>query len=416
MITNPEKVGLSSEKLNLINDLAASYVNEGHMAGTITLVARHGEIVHFECQGKLNLETGQDMREDAIFRVYSMTKPVTALATMMLYERGLLDLDQPISDFIPAFKKMEVYVSGDGNNYTTRMPDREITVRDLMTHTSGIPYGILADTPVDRLYMHHVQPLVIADRPIEEVVDMIAQMPLMFSPGERWCYGLSSDVLGCLVQVVTGEPLDQFMAKNIFHPLGMNDTGFYVPEEKKFRFKTLYMHRNGLPQEVREMYPDQILINRIEGPWGYFEKRPTMMSGGGGLVSTAKDYLKFATMLMHKGKVGQDYLVKPETVEMMTRNHLPGDLAYFASPELAPLALPGIGYGFGVGTVIDPVKAGNVGNKGTFQWGGAAHTTFFVDPKEELIGIFLTAVFPQLMFDSDIQFRKLVYDAVKKPG
>lgn len=412
-MTNPEKVGLSSSKLNLINDLAASYVNKGHMAGTVTLVARHDRVVHFECQGKLNLETGQDMREDTIFRIYSMSKPVTALATMILYERGLLDLDQPVSDFIPSIKNMEVYVSGEGENIVTRKADREITIRDLLTHTSGIPYGIIADTPVDRLYLEHVQPMVIADRPIEEIVDMVAKMPLMFSPGERWCYGMSSDVLGSLIQVITGEPLDQFMDKNIFRPLGMLDTGFYVPEEKKFRFKTLYMHRNGLPKNVQELYPDQILINRIEGPWGFFDYRPTMMSGGGGLVSTATDYLKFATMMLHKGKVGDDYLVKPETIEMMTTNQLPGDLEHFASPELKPLALPGIGYGFGIGIVVDPSKTGGIGSKGTFQWGGAAHTTFFVDPKEEMIGIFLTAVFPQLMFDTDIQFRKLVYNAVE---
>ncbi len=412
--TNPETVGLSRSKLNLINDLSSSYIDEGHLAGTITLVARHDKLVHFQCQGKSSLETGQDMREDTIFRIYSMTKPVTALAAMILYERGLFELDTPVSAFIPGFKYMEVFDQGTEADFTTRKPNREITMRDLLTHTSGIPYGIIADTPVDRLYLQYVQPMVIADKPIAEIVDMITQMPLLFSPGEKWCYGMSSDVLGAAIQVISGQPLDQFMATNIFEPLGMVDTGFFVPEHKLSRFKKLYMHRNGLPKEVRDLYPGQTLVDRIEGPWGKYHERPTMLSGGGGLVSTASDYLKFATMLMHKGRVGEGYIVRPETVAMMTSNQLPGDLAQCAIPELAPLALPGIGYGFGVGTVMDPSKAGNVGNKGTFQWGGAAHTTFFVDPKEELIGIFLTAVFPQMMFDTDVQFRKLVYDAIVK--
>lgn len=412
--TSPESVGLSQKKLDMINEFTTGYIQDGHLAGTITLVSRRNKIVHFQCSGKLNVETGQDLRADAIFRIYSMTKPVTSLAAMMLYEKGYFDLDTPVSQFLPAFGDLRVFAGGDESSYTTEKPQRPMIMKDLFTHTSGLAYGIIADTPVDRLYLQHIHPAVIGGATLEKVVDKIAEQPLLFSPGQHWCYSVASDVLGRVVEVISGQSLDDFMEQRIFQPLGMVDTGFFVPEHKHPRFKTLYMHRNGMPAEIREQYPDQKLFTNIEGPWGEYHHRPAMIAGGGGLVSTATDYLKFAQMLLNRGAYSGGQLVQPSTIDLMTRNHLDGDMQACAIPQLAMMAAPGVGYGLGLGVILDPSKALNMGNPGAYHWGGAAHTTFFVDPKEELIGIFLTQIFPQMMFDTDLEFRRLVYGAIER--
>jgi CubicO group peptidase (beta-lactamase class C family) len=411
-IINPEQAGFSGSRLNRINQLTESYIANGDLAGTTTLIARRGQVVHFASQGKMNLETDTAMRNDTIFRIYSMTKPVTAVAIMMLYERGAFDLTTPVSRFIPEFKNLQVYESGNAANYHTEQPEREMNIGDLLSHTSGLTYDYTSLNAVDELYRQVGLNTFKTDLSLADFVKKLAEMPLLFSPGSKWNYGVSIDVLGHIVEVISGKTLDVFFQEEIFTPLEMNDTGFFVPAEKLSRFAVNYIHHTSVPNDLKAHSPDKTLFAFTDPIAGQFIAPPTMFSGGGGLVSTAEDYLKFATMLLNKGRVGDKIFLSPKTITLMTTNYLPTELDEFRYNKMGAF-MPGSGIGLGFSVTMDVARNKIIGNSGTFGWSGAANTYFFIDPKDEIIAIFLTQLFPfDLSSEMFRRFKIAVYQAM----
>jgi CubicO group peptidase (beta-lactamase class C family) len=416
MITvSPESVGLSQSRLNRINELTDSYISKGKLAGTITMVARKGQVAHFECHGMMNVEEAQSMQEEAIFRLYSMTKPITSVGAMILYEKGCFQLSTPVSRFIPEFKNLEVFESGTATSYKTKKPEREMNMCDLLTHMSGLTYGAFADTAVDEMYKN-AKITMAQDETLQDFIAKIAKMPLLFSPGTKFNYSYSTDVLGHIIEVISGEKLDVFLKKEIFDPLSMNDTDFYVPPEKQNRFTAMYTHKSAVPQEIlqdfpnKSIFPTDVIKTDVTKAVLYL-KPPNKLLGGAGLVSTVSDFLKFATMLLNKGITNDRVLLSPKTIDLMTMNHLPGDLESLSLMK-TPFAQPGVGFGLGFAVLLDPAKAKTIGTPGEYYWSGAAHTSFFIDPKEEMIAILLTQVLPPAVYDIQKQFRTAVYQSI----
>lgn len=400
MKVTPEDLGLSAPRLVKIDLLTQKYLDEGKLPGTITVVARRGKIAHFECQGKMDIEADKMISEDTIFRLYSMSKPVTSVALMMLYEDGHFQLDDPVSRFVPSFENMEVYISGNRDEYKTQPADRQITIRDLLTHTAGFTYGFMRTSVVDTLYR---------DKGLEEsntlaeMVTKLSELPLLFSPGSRWSYSVATDVCGYLVELISGERFDQFLQEQIFEPLGMLDTGFSVPESKVHRLAANY-----------ERTADDGLQLTDSPETSRYTQEVTYFSGGGGLVSTARDYLRFAQMLLNKGELEGERILGRKTVELMTSNHLPdnGDLTSMGQPVFSETPYDGIGFGLGFSVMLDPATAQILGTPGEFAWGGAASTYFWVDPGEELIAILLTQLMPSSSYPIRREFRVLVYQSI----
>ncbi len=410
MITSkPENVGMSSKRLERINELTKGYVDRGDLAGTVTLVARRGEVVHCQSTGMLNIEKNIPMREDAIFGLFSMTKPITTVAAMILYERGFFQLDTPVSKFIPEFKNMEVFAGGTAEDYKTVKQEREMNMLDLLTHTSGITYDLLFKTPVDEMYRK--KGLIInnlSKMKVEDFVQIITQTPLLFSPGTKWNYSYSSDILGHVLEIMAGTKLDELIKSSVCDPLGMQDTGFYAPEEKWDRLSPFYYFGQALPSELRDKFQGQKLANI---GFEHTNKPSTLNSGGGGMVSTISDYLKLATMFLNKGRYGEKQLLSPKTIDLITTNHLPGDIRSFNANNLGSLSPQGYGYGMGMAVMLDPAKANIIGTPGEYFWTGAGHTGFFVDPKEELIAIIMTHLMPTI-YKIDKQFKTAVYQSI----
>lgn len=409
----PEEVGLCSTRLNRINDLTSAYINRGELAGTVTLVARHGKIAHLVPQGSMNLAANQSMSADTIFRIYSMTKPITSVAAMILYERGEFDLTTPIARFIPEFKNVEVYVEGSAEDYTTIKPEREITMVDLLTHTAGLTYDFANQSVVEELYRKAGLNPFDLKLDLTTFVKNVAKMPLLFSPGSRWNYSVATDVLGRIIEIISGVSLDVFFKKEIFDVLGMEDTGFYVPLEKQQRFAVNYMNRSIAPRQLTESHPEQSLFMLDDPREGQYSTPPVMHSGGGGLVSTAADYLKFAEMLVNEGRVGDRYLISPRTFKLMTTNHLPCELHDYRFNKNGGSFNPGVGMGLGFSVTLGSVEAAIIGNRGDFGWTGAANTYFFIDPKEKMTAIFLAQLFPfDLTSEMYRRFKVAVYQSV----
>lgn len=400
MKVTPEDLGLSAPRLVKIDLMTQKYIDEGKLPGTITVVARRGKIAHFECQGRMDIEADKMVAQDTIFRIYSMSKPVTSVALMMLYEDGHFQLDDPISRFVPSFENMEVYISGNRDEYKTQPADRQITIRDLLTHTAGFTYGFMRTSVVDTLYRDKA---VEESETLAEMVNKLSELPLLFSPGSRWSYSVATDVCGYLVELISGERFDQFLQEQIFEPLGMVDTGFSVPESKVHRFAANYERTadNGL------QLTDSPETSRYIQDVTYF-------SGGGGLVSTARDYLRFAQMLLNKGELEGERILGRKTVELMTANHLPnnGDLTSMGQPVFSETPYDGIGFGLGFSVMLDPATAHILGTPGEFAWGGAASTYFWVDPGEELIAILLTQLMPSSSYPIRREFRVLAYQSI----
>jgi len=387
----PEAVGLSSQRLERINKVFEEYVDEGKAAGFVTMVARRGKVAHFECFGMMDIAANKPMRPDAIFRIYSMSKPITSVAVMMLYEEGHFQLNDPVSKFIPEFKDVKVFVKKTAAGVEVTEPKRQITIRDLLRHTSGLAYGLGKETVVDELYQE--EKLLKWDETLEEKVGRLVKLPLADEPGSRWRYSISVDVLGYLVEVISGKRFDVFLEERIFGPLGMKDMGFYVPAEKMGRFAALYER-----DEEGELGPVD------EEYWGRFAKLPAFLSGGGGLVGTTADYMRFCQMLLNGGELDGVRVLGRKTVELMTVNHLAGKLLSSGPGD-------GSGFGLGFGVVMDVAKSGSVGSAGEYSWGGAASTGFWVDPEEELIGIVMTQVFPYTNRIKE-DFKVLTYQAI----
>lgn len=394
----PQEIGLSAERLQRLDALVQGYVDRGELAGAVALVARHGKVAHFNAYGAADREEGVAMPPDAIFRIMSMTKPITTVAALMLHEEGRFELYEPVAKFIPEFAGVRVFDEMAGQEMELVEPEREMTIHDLLVHTSGLIYGD-GDTPIDALYKEagvvgHSSAsgefcILLGDRSLKGMVQRLSQIPLAFHPGEQWYHGISTDVLGYLVEEVAGMPLDRFFAERIFAPLGMADTGFYVPEDKLSRLTAVYA-------------PDASGgIQTLDSPrFSSFSFPKDFYSGGAGLVSTAPDYFRFAQMLLNGGELDGTRLLGRKTVELMTVNHLWGEYA------------EGLGYGLGVSVVENLGRTQSLGSEGSFGWGGAANTWFMVDPREELVAVFMTQLVPYGHYPIVNQFKTMTYQAI----
>jgi CubicO group peptidase (beta-lactamase class C family) len=391
----PEAAGFSSARLIRVDQAMQRYVDEGTLAGIVTAVARRGRLVHMEKYGLMDVEAGKPMQLDTIFRIYSMTKPITSVAVMMLYEEGRFFLSDPVSKFIPAFEDVKVFVRKTETGLDLADLERPITIRDLLTHTSGLTYGFEEASYVDEQYRKHIWQHVEqkSGATLEEVVLSVARIPLVHQPGSAWTYGVSTDVLGYLVQVVSGMPFDQFLKERVTGPLGMVDTDFWVPEPKIERFATNYVPGDDGGLRVFD-----------EPQTSQFAKPTTFPSGGGGMVSTASDYLRFAQMLLNKGELDGVHLLGRKTVELMTMNHLP--------PELHPLEDKAAGFGLGGAVVLDVARTQHVGSVGTWSWGGAASTRFWIDYQEELVGVLMVQLMHNDRYPAGTEFQVAVYQAL----
>ncbi len=403
-LVSPQSVGLNEERLALIPPHLNRYVDEGKIPGYLVMVARQGRPAFLHRYGLRNVEAGLPVEEDTIFRFYSMTKPITSVALLMLYEQGLFQLNDPVSRFIPEFKQMEVYVSGEGENMVTRPPEREVSIRDLFTHTAGLTYGFVGGHPVADLYTQRN----IQGGTLQEMVEHLAELPLLFDPGTKWNYSVATDVLGYLVEVISGQPLDTFFDERIFQPLGMVDTGFYVPPEKLDRFAACYDY-------AQDENGGDTFVSTNHSSNDRYDSRPQFLSGGGGLVSTISDYLRFTQMMLNKGALGGQRILGRKTIELMTSNHLPNnsDLAGMGMPVFSETPFDGIGFGLGVSVVLDPAASQILGSAGEYAWGGLASTAFWIDPVEEMVVIFLTQLIPSSSYPIRRELRVLTNQAIE---
>ncbi len=399
---DPSELGFDPARLTRIDHHFHRYVDEGKLAGWQVAVMRRGEVVHHATYGKRNLETGAEWTGDTIARMYSMTKCVTSVAAMMLYEEGRFQLKDPVARFIPSFGESRVYRNGSFVAPNTDAITEEMKIWHLLTHTAGLTYGFHNSHVTDELYRKDgfewgTPP----GLDLEACCDRWAALPLAFQPGREWLYSVATDVLGRVVEVVSGQPLDDFIRERILEPLAMHDTDFWVPAERRDRFAELYF-RNPADGRAAKM------------PAPGLEERPAMISGGGGLCGTAADYLRFAQMLMNGGELGGLRLLGSRTVDYMTRNHLPGgaDLEEYGRPLFAETTFDGVGFGLGF-SVVDNAEAALVpGSVGSYSWGGAASTIFWNDPAEELTAIFLTQLLPSSTYPIRPQLTQLVYQAL----
>lgn len=397
----PESLGLSSERLDRIRPWMQGYVDAGRLPGASVLVARAGEIAWVRSTGYADVERRRRLRSDHLLRFYSMTKPVTSVAAMMLYEQGRFQLDDELARFLPAFRDPRVHVEGEGGGLRSEPARGPITIRQLLTHSAGFTYGLGNTHPVSRLYREHRTDFHPADGPLEEVIPRLAALPLVHHPGERWNYGVATDVLGRLVEVLSGQRLDRFFSEHVLGPLGMHDTAFQVAPSKRERLARLYG-----PSEEGGLVPLE-----PSGASPYFDG-VTTFAGGAGLVSTLGDYFRFTEMLRRKGEFEGVRLLGRKTVEYMTCNHLPGDLAAMGQAAFNETSYEGIGFGLGFAVVLDPARAAVLTSKGEYHWGGAASTAFWIDPAEDLSVIFLTQLLPSGTYPLRRELRALVYQAL----
>lgn len=372
---NSDTLGFSADRLNRLHAVMQHEVDQKELAGVATVLVRHGKVVEQRTYGKRDLATGAPMTADTIFRVYSMTKPITGVAMMILYEEGKWRPSDPISKFIPEFAHLKVYKGTDSDGkMILEDPVHPPTMQELMSHTAGFTYGFFGSTPIDKMYMegHLLQ-----SQSLQEFIDKLAKIPLLYQPGTRWEYSVSMDVQGYIIEKLTGQSLPDFMQQHIFGPLQMTDTAFYVPKDKRSRFATLYAGDK-----------DGNLV--ASPPDDSYHAQPGMASGGGGLVSTLADYLRFAQMLLNRGELDGVRILSPASVALMTSNHLSPEILqkqFSAGPEVMR---PGLGYGYNFAVVFDPLEANEIVGKGTFYWLGAADTWFWIDPTNDLIFIGMT--------------------------
>ena len=404
-MTRPEKLGFSSERLGKLDSfLATRYIEPGRIPCAQVQISRRGELVHETLLGQADRERGKAIATDTVFRIYSMTKPITSVAFMMLVEEGLVALDDPVSRFIPEWKALGVFAAGVGPFLTTP-PTRPMQMIDLLRHTSGLTYGFQNRGNVDAAY----RKLKIADTmgpDMDGFVAELAKLPLEFSPGEAWNYSISTDVLGVLVERISGLPFQTFLQTRIFDPLKMTDTGFQVREDQKPRFAACY---NATPTGGLTLQDDPETSPYLTAP--------NFHSGGGGLVSTAKDYMAFCRMLGNGGVLDGQRLIAPRTLKLMASNHLPGgqDLTDLSRSLFSEATNAGVGFGLGFAVTFDPVKAMLTSSPGEYYWGGAASTAFWIDPAEDIQVVFMTQVLPSSSYPIRRELRTLVYSALIEP-
>ena len=402
----PETVGFSSERLERLHALMQQTVDQKQIAGIVTILARHGKVVDYRTYGTGDLASGKPIQKDAIFRDFSMTKPVTGVAMMILYEQGKWLPSDPIAKYIPEFAHLKVYNGMDADGKMILVdPDHAPTMRELMTHTAGFTYGFFGDTPVDKMYR---EANLLASKNLQDFVEKLAKIPLLYQPGKGWTYSMSMDVEGYIVEKLSGQSLPDFFRDHIFQPLGMRDAGFYVPGDKRDRFVTLY--RTG---EKGELLADPSASRRQ----GNYDVQPPMPSGGGGMVSTAEDYYRFATMLLNSGQLNGNRVLAPATVKLMTSNHAPAELLTGKFGIGSHMLRPGFGYGYNGAVVFDPLEANLSDGKGEYFWDGAAGTWFWVDPTNDVVFVgmiqrMLGPLSPNLEYES----RSIVYGALVDPA
>ena len=399
----PGDVGFDAARLARIDAHFARYVDDGRLPGWLVLVARDGQIAHLATYGQRDVEAGLPVETDTIFRIYSMTKPVTSVAAMMLYEEGAFELKDPVSRFIPSFKHLRVYTSGSALNPQTEPATEPMRIWHLLTHTSGLTYGFHHTHPVDAMY--RAAGYEWGSPPgvdLAAACDAWASLPLVFQPGAEWNYGVSTDVLGRVVEVASGQSLDQFFRERIFEPLGMNETGFAVGTSDVDRLAALYIPGAGG------------VATRMDAMGDLAKTTPDLLSGGGGLVSTAADYHRFTQMLLRGGALDGTRLLGPRTVDYMTDNHLPGgaDLEQIGRPLFAETTFDGVGFGLGFSVMTNPVANKVLGNAGEFAWGGAASTAFWVDPVDDITCVFLTQLLPSSTYPIRTELKRLVAQAL----
>ncbi|HJN51316.1 MAG: serine hydrolase domain-containing protein [Pseudomonadales bacterium] len=400
--TGPQEVGMSGSKLKNLTNLVQSYVDDGKVPGAVCMVARDGKVVHHTIHGNMDDEAGKPMADDTIFRIYSMTKPIASIALMMLYEEGSFQLDEPAGNLIPELTDLKVFDGGTVDDYQVRDPTRAMTIRDLLMHCSGL-IGSGGETPVGELYRR--AELRAGDGTLASMVERLGELPLYCDPGSEWNYGISTDLVGYLCEVISGQPFDQYLQERIFDPLDMPDTGFQVPEHHVDRFAACY--RRGGEDEASYVLSDPPADSIYIKPRTYF-------SGAGGLVSTAHDYLNFCKMLCNGGELQGERIIGSRTLEYMSANHLPDncDLAAMGQPRFTETTMEGIGFGLGFAVLLDPTVAQVIGTSGEYYWGGAASTAFFISPEEDLALLFLTQLLPSGCYPFRRQLRAAVYGAI----
>ena len=360
-----ESEGMSAERLARLNSGMKQLVDEGKLAGAVTMVSRHGKVVEFDAVGKRDIAANAPMQKDSIFRIYSMSKPITGVAMMILFEEGKWQLNDPVAKYIPEFAKLKVYGTDANNNVVMKDPNHPVTMRELMSHSGGFTYGFFSNTPVDKLQLE--ADVLNPNNTLDEFIKRVAKLPLNAQPGSEWHYSISVDIQGYIVQKLSGMPFEEFLEKRVFKPLGMVDTAFYVPKEKLNRFAEFYSYDKDGKMQV---------VGPHDGLNHDFSAKPALSSGGGGLVSTASDYMRFCQMVLNGGQLDGVRILSPLTVELMRTNVLPPNMTVFGQ-------VAGFGLDFAVYT--DPVAAGGYYGKGSFYWGGAAGTWFWIDPVNDLV-------------------------------
>ncbi|HEY1577182.1 MAG TPA: serine hydrolase domain-containing protein [Terracidiphilus sp.] len=405
-VVKPELEGFSTEDLARLHALMQKTVEEKQIAGIVTILARHGRIVDYRTYGVSDLASGKPIQKDAIFRDFSMTKPVTGVAMMILYEQGKWLPSDPIAKFVPEFAHLKVYKGMDADGKMILVdPDHAPTMAELMSHTAGFTYGFFGNTPVDKMYR---DANLLGSKNLQEFVEKLAKIPLLYQPGQGWTYSMSMDIEGYIVEKLSGQSLPDFIRDHIYTPLGMRDAGFYVPADKRERFVTLY--RTG---ENGELVADPSASRRQ----GNYDVQPPMASGGGGMVSTAEDYYRFATMLLNQGELNGKRIIAPSTVKLMTQNHLPPELLTGKYSIGSQVMRPGFGYGYNGAVIFNPPEANLSDGKGEYFWDGAAGTWFWVDPTNDVVFVgmiqrMLGPLSPNLEYES----RAIVYGALTDPA
>jgi CubicO group peptidase (beta-lactamase class C family) len=401
-LAKPESVGFSSERLERLHALMQQVVDQKQLPGAVTLLARHGKVVDYRTYGMRDAASGAAMTRDTIFRAFSMTKPVTGAAMMVLYEQGKWLPSDPIAKYIPDFAHLKVCTGVDAaGNMILEEPVHPPTMQELMTHTAGFVYGFFGNTPVDKEY---ARVGVMQSKSLREFIEKLAKIPLAYQPGTKWVYSASMDIQGYIIEKLSGQTLPDFMQEHIFRPLGMKDTGFFVPADKRARFVTIYRSN-----EKGEVIP-------APGFGGEYTEQPTMPSGGGGMVTTAEDYFRFAEMLAGGGELNGVRILSPAAVQLMSSNHLAANLLTGEFGIGAQVMRPGLGYGYDCAVEYDPLQANLPDGRGTFFWDGAAGTWFWIDPTNDVV--FIGMVQRVLGPDSpqvEYQSRPVVYQALLNP-
>ena len=395
-IVAPEVVGMDSTRLDRVTQAMQGFVDEGRLAGVVTMAARDNKIVHFESVGYRDLEAQAPMTNDSLFRIYSMTKPVTGVALMILYEEGKFRLADPVEKYLPEMANLQVYAgTDDDGNIITEPPNHKMTIRELMSHTGGLTYGIFAQSPVDAKYVE--AELLSSDLTLQEFTRRLGEIPLKSQPGSRWEYSVAVDVQGYLVEKLAGQAFGDFLQERIFDPLKMTDTDFYVPEEKVSRFAQVYGYDEAGKLTAGEGFPT---ANYLEDP--------TFQSGGGGLVASTMDYMRFSQMLLNGGELDGVRILAPLTVDLMHRDQTPSNMGG------AILGARGTSFGLDFAIIEDPVEAESY-SKGEYYWGGAAGTWFWIDPVEDLVFVGMIQQFGQGIPDVRSTSKRLVYQSIMEP-